>query len=197
MAATIRLDRFQLMWLCEGFMGKSHLRWDGYPMMVNDVWPQLNDAERECIYTYVKRDTAWLWEHVSALDETPYQYWLQLLARYNPANQYIVTLKGPSSQAGKRTKTEVVDAYFWDGKYYVGWNRYCASEYVKKVEQKPYNKCTNRFCGAKDRCLRHTEYKEGDTVFANDRDWPCEKCDFIIEYREDEKRADSIRHSGV
>lgn len=94
MAATLTLNKFELMWLFEGAAGKSHLRWDIYPMFADTIYRQLNDDEREFLYTYIKRDTSWLWENKTGLDETPHKYWLQVLARYNPANQYEVTLKG-------------------------------------------------------------------------------------------------------
>lgn len=175
MAATLRLDRFELLWLFEGAAGKSHLRWDIYPMFVNDVFPQLNESEREAIYAYIKRDTAWLWENRSGLDETPKQYWLQVLARFNPSNQYRVTLKD-----GRKKQQVAEDAYLWDGKYYIGWQRYCAPEYVKKVEQKPYKKCTNRFCTARNICLRNLTHKVGDELFRDDCNWSCDKCDFLI-----------------
>lgn len=175
MAATLRLDKFKLLWLCEGAMGKSHLRWDIYDMMVNDVYPQLNDNEREFIYTYLKRDTAWLWENPNGLDETPHQYWLQTLARYNPANQYVVTLK-----EGRKKAQTADNAYLWDGKYYVGWQRYCAPEFIKKIERKPYRKCTNDYCAARCECLRFIEHQKGDEVLEGGL-CGCDKCDLIIE----------------
>ena len=170
MSATLTLDRFQLMWLCEGAMGKSHLRWDIYPMMVNDVYPQLSDGEREAIFTYIKRDESWKFR--DDYDKTAKEYFLKMLARYNPANQYTITLK----DGRKKVK---VDAYLWDGKYFVGWQRYCAQENIIKVEQRPFKKCTNHLCYAKDICLRYP-YKDGDMMFSDGSQFACEKCDFII-----------------
>ncbi len=175
MAAILTLDKFRLMWLCEGAIGKSHLRWDIYDMMVNDVWPQLNEAEREFIYAYVKRDLSWHFEG-EFVDKTPHEYFMQMLARYNPANQYRVTVKD-----GRKKAQIVEDAYLYDGKYYIGWQRYCAPEYIKEVERKPYNKCTNRFCNARNLCLRNIEHEVGDELLRDNSDWACEKCDFIIE----------------
>jgi hypothetical protein len=173
MAAILRLNRFQLFWLCEGFVGKSHLRWDGYPMMVNDVFPQLNESE--FIYTYAKRDLSWYFEG-DCVDETPRQYFLQMLARFNPANQYRVTMK-----KGREKQQVTEDAYLWDGKYYVGWNRYCDPDYVKKVEQKPYRKCRNGFCAMKEKCLRFTTFTDGDKLLDGIEKWSCDKCDLVIE----------------
>lgn len=177
MSATLSLDKFQLMWLCEGFIGRSHLRWDGYPMMVNDVYPQLSDGEREFLYTYLKRDTSWHWEKPTLGDETPMQYWKRMLARYNPSNQYVVTLKKG------REKQQVTNAYLFDGKYYIGWQQYCAPEYIKKVERRPFKKCNNPWCASRTRCLRALEYNNGDETF-RDGNFTCEKCDFLIEKTE-------------
>ena len=176
MSATLKLDRFQLMWLAEGAIGKSHLRWDVYPMFVNDVWPQLTESEREAIFTYIKRDSSWHFNNERPHgDETAKQYFLQMLARFNPANQYVVTLK-----EGRKKAIVVNDAYYFDGKYYVGWQRYCAPEYIVKVEQKPFLKCSNRFCIARNMCVRNLDHKDGDKYFANDSDWACDNCDMII-----------------
>ena len=175
MAATLTLNKFELMWLFEGAAGKSHLRWDIYPMFADTIYRQLNDDEREFLYTYIKRDTSWFWENKKYRDETAYKYWLQVLARYNPANQYEVTL-----QDEKGKQIVVNDAYLWDGKYQVGWNRYCAPENIVNVKRKPYKKCNNTLCKAKDTCIRFIEYKESDNVLDN-ANWCCDKCDFIIE----------------
>lgn len=173
MSATLNLDRFQLMWLCEGAMGKSHLRWDIYPMMVNDVWPQLSDGEREAIFAYIKRDESWKFNDNLEYDETPRKYFLQMLARYNPANQYIVTLKDG------RKKQVADNAYLWNGKYYVGWQRYCAPENIVNVEQKPYKMCSNEWCKARQACLRFPSI-DGDIMLNDNRHYLCNSCDFFI-----------------
>lgn len=180
MPAKISLDRFELLWYMQGFMGGSHLRWSGYERMVNDVWQQLTDKERECIYMYAKRDLSWHFEgdHV---DETPHKYFQQVLARYNPANQYSVTV---DSGAGAKI---VSSAYLWQGKYYTAWNRYCAPEYIKKVERKPYRKCVNDYCASRTDCLRFIEHNKGDEILDGGQ-FGCDKCDFIIE-KEDEQEG--------
>lgn len=174
MAAKLTLDKFRLMWLLEGAVGKSHLRWDIYYMFVNDVFPQLNEDEREFIYAYAKRDLSWHFEG-KYVDEVPHEYFKQMLARYNPANQYKVTV-----QNDEETKT--VDAYLWNGRYYVGWMNYCAPEYIIDVKHLPFKVCGNKYCASRDKCLR---YKEAIGVDEKERDgirlFGCDKCDFIIE----------------
>lgn len=174
MSATLHLNKFELLWLAEGAMGKSHLRWDIYPMFVNTIFPQLNNDEREFIYAYLKRDTSWLWENKTSLDETPHKYWLQTLARYNPSNQYNVTLK-----RGREKQMVQDSCYMFDGKYYVDFNRYCATEYIKKVEQKPFKKCINHLCKACKKCIRYLTYNDGDKTIDN-AVWACAQCDLII-----------------
>jgi carboxylesterase type B len=106
MAATLRLDKFSLMYLIEGAVGNSQLRWDIYPKMVNDVWPQLTESEREFIFTYVKRDDSWYFNtEMQHVDETAKEYYLQMLARYNPANQWVVTMrKGREKKTNSRQR---------------------------------------------------------------------------------------------
>lgn len=172
MPATLKLNRFELMWLAEGAIGRSHLRWDVYPMFVNDVWSQLTDGERDSIYTYMKRDNEWKFE-AETEDDTAKEYWLQLLARYNPSNQYTVVMK-----QGRKKET-VDNAYLWDGKYYVGWNRHCEPAYIESVKQKPYTMCANIYCSSCDKCKRYKYRKDGDKTL--DSRFACEHCDMLIE----------------
>jgi len=175
MSATLTLDRFELMWLCEGAIGKSHLRWGIYSLMVDSVWPQLTDLEREAIFTYIKRDNSWLFKGDTDRYETPRNYYLQMLARYNPANQFKITLKD-----GRMKVTE--DAYKWNGRYYVSWQRFCDPDHIRSIEQKPYRKCTNDRCdsAANDTCLRYKTHNEGDILLSCGAPYKCKHCDFVI-----------------
>ena len=174
MAAKITLDKFRLMWLLEGAVGKSHLRWDIYDMFVNDVFPQLSEDERQFIYAYAKRDLSWHFEG-KYVYKTPHEYFKQMLARYNPANQYKVTV-----QNDEETKT--VDAYLWNGRYYVGWTNYCAPEYIVEAIHMPFKACGNLHCASRDKCLRYREQiHEGEKELEGTRLFACEKCDLIIE----------------
>lgn len=175
MAATITLNWQEVLWYLQGGMSGSHLRWSIYEDMVNKIYPQLTSNERECIFAYAKRDLSWHFNgENSHLDETPRKMFLQMLARYNPANQFQIILKKG------REKRQIVDAYLWDDLYYIDWSRYCAEEYIKSVQQTPYSKCTNKMCVAKDVCLRYTTYEQGDTLMDNNRDFYCDRCDMVI-----------------
>jgi len=177
MGATINLDKAEITWYLQGAMSGSHLRWEAYERMVKEIWKQLSEREREWIYTYVKRDLSWHFDTntFKHIDETPKRYFEQVLARYNPANQYLVTMNN-----GKLKKDVVEQAYKWDGRYYVGWRKYCAKEHIKKVEQLPYRKCKNDLCKSCNKCVRYTKYKDGDELMDKSL-WICDKCDWIIE----------------
>lgn len=174
MAAKLTLDKFRLMWLLEGAVGKSHLRWDIYDMFVNDVFPQLSEDEREFIYAYARRDLSWHFEG-KYVDETPHEYFKQMLARFNPANQYSVTLQN-------NIETTTVHAYYWNGRYYIGWMNYCAPEYIIDVKHMPFKLCGNLYCASRCKCLRYREQiQEGEKELEGTRLFACEKCDLIIE----------------
>ena len=187
MAAKLTLDRFELLWWCEGFVGKSHLRWDGYERMVNDVFPQLSEDERECIYAYVKRDLSWHFEG-KYVDETPHEYFKQMLARYNPANQYKVMLKNGN-------ECESVIAYKWNGKYYTCWNRICNEDFIVHTKHLPYKRCCNKYCGSRNKCLRYKEViNEGEDEIEGTRLFACDKCDLIIEQVENKEDNNNINN---
>ena len=171
MSATLNLDKFELLWFIEGFVGKSHLRWDGYKIMINNVYPQLSDTEREFIYVFAKRDFSWMFEKEK--DTTSAKYFRQMLARYNPANQYIV-----SCDNGKEHET--VLAYKWDDRYYITATRCCAPEFVKKTEQISFKKCTNKYCELRESCMRYSTYKEGDKIIDGGKILWCKECDLKI-----------------
>lgn len=175
MGATLNLDKFELLWFCDGFVGKSHLRWDGYKIMIDNVFPQLNEAEREFIYTYAKRDFSWMFdkEKRKYVDDTPAISFRQMLARYNPANQYKVKLDNGN-------EVETVDAYKWGDRYYGTERRSCNPDYIVNVEHKQYRKCRNTCCDMRDKCLRYTEHKDGDEMLEGANLWFCKDCDLKI-----------------
>lgn len=163
-------------------MSGSHLRWSVYEDFVNKVYPQLDEKERENIYTYAKRDLSWHFEG-DYVDETAREYFRHLLARFSPANQYNVDL----IYDGK--KHIVKDAYLWEDKYYVDWCKYCASEYIIAVHQRPFAKCNNLACKSVDKCLRTRMYDDAETTSEKDYlkqgAYPCDKCDFFISIKDD------------
>jgi len=71
-----------------------------------------------------------------------------------------------------------VDAYRWDGHYYVGWQRYCADDAIVRIERKPYTMCRNPLCRNNTDCVRFTQRKEDDVADPNI--WITDKCDLLI-----------------
>lgn len=98
------------------------------------------------------------------MDETPWMYFRQVLARFDPENQYAVTMavhnaeeldsvlrltpaatiikmpKIPRTAATydawqSATATVIVRAYKWQGEYYINWSRRCDKSRITKVEQ--------------------------------------------------------------
>ena len=169
MSATITLNWHEALWWLQGGMAGSHLRWSVYEDFVNKIWPQLDERERDNIYTIAKRDLSWHFEG-EHYDKTAKEHFERLLARYNPSNQYLVHL----------VNEKIVEAYLFDGKYYVSWQSYCAQDAITKIVQKPYRKCANRCCSSRMACKRFIECNKGDELLDGGLRG-CEKCDYFIE----------------
>ena len=79
------------------------------------------------------------------LDETPWMMFRQVLARFDPDNQYIVTMKADSKHARNELIRMGLDksakngsfrirAYKWRGEYRIDWSRRCAEDAIVKAE---------------------------------------------------------------
>ena len=143
MPATLTLNKFELLWFLESVVSGSHLRWGGYEDMVNTVWPQLSESECEVIYTYAKRDLLGI-VRVGSSEE----HLTQVLARYNPSNQYNVRVK-----KGDGYET-IKGAYLYQGHYYVNWYRYISDELVACAERMPFRTCGMDSCPFAKECRR-------------------------------------------
>ena len=151
--------------------------------MVNDVWIQLGDTEREWLYTYAKRDFA---EYFKS-DIPDAKYFNQMLARYNPTNQYKVFVKGArkASEYDKarfptlKKRKPYLECYKWDDKYYANWCCRVADDLIKEVEHLKFRTCTNDCCMNRDTCKRFVFHKKGDDVV--ERNIPCKVCSLYIE----------------
>ena len=144
MPATLTLNKFELLWYLESVVRGSHLRWGGYEDMVNTVWLQLSDSECEVIYTYAKRDLLGIVRGGSSEEHL-----MQVLARYNPSNQYNVRVKN-----GDGYET-IKGAYLYKGHYYVNWYKYIADELVACAERVPFRTCGFDSCPFAKECRRH------------------------------------------
>lgn len=164
---TLNLDWREVLWWMQGGMAGSHLRWSVYEDMVNRVWPQCSEQERRNIHYIMERDFGTYWRNSDGswksesdiFDKTPFEYFRQVLARFDPENQYAVTMAvhnaeeldsviffTPAASVISRpsiphtveeydawhsdTATVTVRAYKWQEEYYIDWSRRC-DEYLK------------------------------------------------------------------
>lgn len=177
---TLNLEWREALWYLQGGMAGSHARWGVYQDMVDHVWPQCSEQERRNIFLIMRRDLGYLWRpdewngHAHMTDQgegpwrdeadihdlTPWMYFRQVLARFNPDTQYAVTLKaesftetsivyndakqrgiliprdedyGERRRIGRRTVT--VRAYQWQQDYRIDWNKRCDPDRIVSVEK--------------------------------------------------------------
>lgn len=121
----VELDNFEMYYLLESCLRGSHLRSSTILRFVDDWYDLFSKEQREKLYY----DTLRL---VYDNNFVPYTQCCGadtvFMARYNPDNQYRVTVSD-----GRETMT--VDSFKMNNKYYVKSNRYCAEEYIKKIEK--------------------------------------------------------------
>lgn len=121
----VTLDIFEMYYLLESCLRGSHLRSGTILRFVDDWYELFTKEERGKLYY----DTLRLiynnkFEACSACCGAD----IVFMARYNPDNQYRVTVSD-----GSQTKT--VDAYLLDGRYYIKSQRFCAPEFITKIEK--------------------------------------------------------------
>lgn len=178
---NLTLDWRKVLWWMQGGMAGSHLRWSVYEDMVNKVWPQASEQERRNIFAIMKRDLGKYWrpegwnghEHMKEPGEGEWRKetytsdsWTkfrQVLARFNPDNQYAVTLKVKNSAQldymlrltppaaiieqpslchlrkgedwSSDTATITIRSYQWQDEYRIDWERRLADDLIEKVEK--------------------------------------------------------------
>lgn len=105
---TLNLEWREVLWWMQGGMAGSHLCWSVYEDMVNMVWPQCSEQERRNVWIVMRRDLGLCWrKHWQGVDlgkagegewrdditdKTPWMHFRQVLARFDPENQYAVML---------------------------------------------------------------------------------------------------------
>jgi hypothetical protein len=167
---NLHLEWREVLWWMQGGMAGSHLRWSVYEDMVNKVWPQCTEQERRNIHYIMERDFGTYWRNSEGdwkpeseiFDKTPFEYFRQVLARFDPDNQYAVTMKCKSSEdyqsfvrlaifpavcirrpynlpKGDHWKSDTfeitVRTYKWQDEYRIDWNRRCAETSIVKIEK--------------------------------------------------------------
>ena len=158
----LQLEWREVLWWMQGGMAGSHLRWSVYEDMVNKVWPQCTEQERRNIHYIMERDFGTYWRNSEGdwkpeseiFNKTPFEYFRQVLARFDPDNQYAVTMKCKSSEAishscvwrysqpcasGDHWKSDTfettVRTYKWQDEYRIDWERRCSETYIVKIEK--------------------------------------------------------------
>lgn len=121
----VELDMFEMYCLLESCIRGSHLRSSTILRFVDDWYELFTNEQREKLYYDTLRlvyDNNFVPCDSCCGADTVF------MARYNPDNQYRVTVSD-----GRETKT--VNAFKMNNKYYVKSNRFCAEEYIKKIEK--------------------------------------------------------------
>ena len=109
---TLTLEWREVLWWMQGGMAGSHLRWSVYEDMINKVWPQCSEQERRNLWFVMRRELGYTWRpdgwsgfdratahgegewkpESEIYDKTPWTYFRQVLARFDPENQYAVRI---------------------------------------------------------------------------------------------------------
>lgn len=121
----VELDMFEMYYLLESCLRGSHLRSGTILRFVDDWYELFTKEQREKLYYDTLRlvyDNNFVPCDSCCGADTVF------MARYNPDNQYRVTVSD-----GRETMT--VDSFKMNNKYYVKSNRFCAEEYIKKIEK--------------------------------------------------------------
>ena len=176
---TLNLEWREALWYLQGGMAGSHARWGVYQDMVDHVWPQCSEQERRNIFLIMRRDLGYLWrpdewnghahmtdqgegpwrDEADITDLTPWMYFRQVLARFDPDRQYAVTLRADSRKLADRvykdarqrgiliprdedygwrnpkSRTVTVRAYEWRGDYRIDWDKRCDPDRIVSVEK--------------------------------------------------------------
>lgn len=121
----VELDIFEMYYLLESCIRGSHLRSSTIFRFVDDWYELFTKEQREKLY----------YDTLRLIYDNNFVPCIQccgadkiFMSRFNPKNQYMVTVSN-----GRETKT--VNAFKMDNKYYVKSNRFCAEEYIKKIEK--------------------------------------------------------------
>lgn len=121
----VELDIFEMYYLLESCLHGSHLRSSTILRFVDDWYELFTKEQREKLYYDTLRlvyDNNFVPCTQCCGADTVF------MARYNPDNQYMVTVSDGS-------QTQTVDAFLLDGEYYIKSRRFCPKEYITKIEK--------------------------------------------------------------
>lgn len=100
---------------------------------------------------YAKRDLTDRYVKETSVGREDY---FKFLACFNPANRYMVAVEGDINGKHKR---ELVDAYKYDGIYWVSYRRYIPEEYIKSVDPDKVSLCSAGYCMWHRTCKRYSD----------------------------------------
>ena len=179
---TLTLDWREVLWWMQGGMSGSHIRWSVYEDMVNKIWPQCDEQTRRNMHYIMRRELGDWWRpdgwsgyklpatgegewlpEKEIHDTTSWLYFRHVLARFDPDNQWAVTLRIPNSDALDKNlrftqKASIIScpklitakgcdptfdlssapftirAYCWQDNYRVDWDRRIDPGFIVKAE---------------------------------------------------------------
>lgn len=171
------LTQFDILDWMHGCAIGSHLRQGIWRRAVDEFYAKLTPQQRLAVYTYAKRDlTPVFLPHTVGGKEFPHaghDDFFRFLARYNPANQYLVHAKDELEDI-------TVEAYRYKGNYYVSFYQFVAKDAITYVQPAG----TYELCGLA--CMWHAHcarYNSGNAT--NIGLYPTARCDWFINAQSD------------
>lgn len=114
----VNLDKFDILIWMEGCIIGSHLRQKIWSRAIDEFYEKLSDSERNFIFHYGVRD---LWSKATGFKRAEF---MQFIARFNPANQYVPVLKeGVDKKLMIKNLPE--SSYLFDEKQFIDSTRFC------------------------------------------------------------------------
>lgn len=125
MKATLTLNKPTLFWFIDGFVNISHLRWDGYRILVDEIYPQLTEEDRLEVYKYLTELSVLRFsEEDKSKIYGEYPKFEQAVARFNPDAQFMAVANDNITS---------YDVYKYNGLYYLRFDQPMANYSINKI----------------------------------------------------------------
>lgn len=133
----VELDFFEMYYLLESCFRGSHLRSGTIRRFVDEWYGLFTPQQRKNLRDWILRDiyNGDFKPNFSCCGEDEI-----FMARYDPDNQYRVTVLAPVEKGNGKNVGGIIQeytAFLRDGKYYTKSDRYIAEEYITSVEKIP------------------------------------------------------------
>ena len=129
----VNLYIHELWYLLERCLHGSHLRSDTIERFTNEFYEKLSEHERMNLFEWAVR-LGYVWgsdKHHFEPSSTCCGHDTEFMKRYHPLNQYKVTMQWLECSKKKR---KTLRCFKMGGKYHTTSTRFCAPEYITKVE---------------------------------------------------------------